>query len=508
MVGAVYDRGYRGYEGDARRAQPPPARRCSCASVRRALGHPAPVAPEGRAGVLLGIATVPAIVFVGVGYVTRDTPGVRLRVDHLPRVRRRLDATCSLFVALTAPDIMCPDRRQRVLPLLFARPLTGADYVLAKVGAMFALVFAFGVPAAGGAVPRPDARERRRRPPLRPRQRRGALAGPGGGRACWRSTTRSISVAISSLTSRRIIAGAAIIGAAPHLGHRERDPRRGGEEVDVRGASVAGPPSTVVTEDGEVIVVPERRRGRVRRRRRVVDATRPTAALVNLLTLPLVVRDLVFLGEVEAGHPLSGLANSGLYALLVFAGRADRRASRSSSGATTRSSGDRHRSASRRRLRRRPRRSTRRSWPTPTVVASDVSVWFGQKVALSELSCCFGAGVTGLLGPNGAGKTTLMRAITGLIPVNQGSVVVDGRSPRARPLGVRAAGPRARGRGGAPRPVAPPAVHLRGRPARHHRPPDRRLGARHRGDAGGRPTGAWTASARACGSAARWPPPS
>ncbi|MGK2948083.1 MAG: ABC transporter ATP-binding protein [Acidimicrobiales bacterium] len=66
----------------------------------------------------------------------------------------------------------------------------------------------------------------------------------------------------------------------------------------------------------------------------------------------------------------------------------------------------------------------------PTVVATDVSVWFGQKVALSELSCSFGAGVTGLLGPNGAGKTTLMRAITGLLPVNQGHVLVDGRSPR------------------------------------------------------------------------------
>ena len=66
-----------------------------------------------------------------------------------------------------------------------------------------------------------------------------------------------------------------------------------------------------------------------------------------------------------------------------------------------------------------------------TVTATDVSVWFGQKVALSELSCSFGPGVTGLLGPNGAGKTTLMRAITGLIPVNQGHVTVDGRSPRS-----------------------------------------------------------------------------
>ena len=69
--------------------------------------------------------------------------------------------------------------------------------------------------------------------------------------------------------------------------------------------------------------------------------------------------------------------------------------------------------------------------PSPTVEVTNTSVWFGQKVALSELSCSFGSGVTGLLGPNGAGKTTLMRAITGLIPVNQGTVRVDGRNPRS-----------------------------------------------------------------------------
>jgi ABC-2 type transport system ATP-binding protein len=66
----------------------------------------------------------------------------------------------------------------------------------------------------------------------------------------------------------------------------------------------------------------------------------------------------------------------------------------------------------------------------PMVEVSDVSVWFGPKVALSELSCSFGAGVTGLLGPNGAGKTTLMRAMTGMIGVNQGTVRVAGRDPR------------------------------------------------------------------------------
>jgi ABC-2 type transport system ATP-binding protein len=68
--------------------------------------------------------------------------------------------------------------------------------------------------------------------------------------------------------------------------------------------------------------------------------------------------------------------------------------------------------------------------PDATVEVSDVSVWFGPKVALSELSCSFGPGVTGLLGPNGAGKTTLMRAMTGLVGVNQGAVRIEGRDPR------------------------------------------------------------------------------
>jgi ABC-2 type transport system ATP-binding protein len=68
--------------------------------------------------------------------------------------------------------------------------------------------------------------------------------------------------------------------------------------------------------------------------------------------------------------------------------------------------------------------------PDPTVVVSGASVFFGPKVALAEVSCSFGPGVTGLLGPNGAGKTTLMRAITGLLSVSVGSVWVAGGDPR------------------------------------------------------------------------------
>jgi ABC-2 type transport system ATP-binding protein len=66
----------------------------------------------------------------------------------------------------------------------------------------------------------------------------------------------------------------------------------------------------------------------------------------------------------------------------------------------------------------------------PTIEVSVVSKWFGQKVAVSNLSCSFGRGVTGLLGPNGAGKTTLLRMIAGLTDVSDGAVSILGQDPR------------------------------------------------------------------------------
>ena len=65
-----------------------------------------------------------------------------------------------------------------------------------------------------------------------------------------------------------------------------------------------------------------------------------------------------------------------------------------------------------------------------TVAATDLSKWFGQKVAVSEVSCSFGPGVTGLLGPNGAGKTTLLRVLAGLLAPSAGRATILGRTPK------------------------------------------------------------------------------
>jgi ABC-2 type transport system ATP-binding protein len=71
--------------------------------------------------------------------------------------------------------------------------------------------------------------------------------------------------------------------------------------------------------------------------------------------------------------------------------------------------------------------------PEPTIEVRGVSKWFGQKVAVSDLTCSFGPGVTGLLGPNGAGKTTLLRMVVGLLSPSEGAVTVLGRDPRRAP---------------------------------------------------------------------------
>jgi ABC-2 type transport system ATP-binding protein len=68
-----------------------------------------------------------------------------------------------------------------------------------------------------------------------------------------------------------------------------------------------------------------------------------------------------------------------------------------------------------------------------TVEADRVSKWFGQKVAVSDVSCSFGPGITGLLGPNGAGKTTLLRMLTGLLGPSDGEVRIMGKDPRRSP---------------------------------------------------------------------------
>jgi ABC-2 type transport system ATP-binding protein len=69
----------------------------------------------------------------------------------------------------------------------------------------------------------------------------------------------------------------------------------------------------------------------------------------------------------------------------------------------------------------------------PMIELAGVSKWFGDVVAVSDITCAIGPGVTALLGPNGAGKSTVMRLAVGLARPSTGAVRVLGVDPRQDP---------------------------------------------------------------------------
>lgn len=65
-----------------------------------------------------------------------------------------------------------------------------------------------------------------------------------------------------------------------------------------------------------------------------------------------------------------------------------------------------------------------------TVVVENLSKWYGDVVAVSDVSFSVEPGVTALLGPNGAGKSTTLEMLTGLLAPSQGTIRLLGRPAR------------------------------------------------------------------------------
>jgi ABC-2 type transport system permease protein len=270
-TGAVYDRGYRPYDG-RRGLRGSATFALYKASIRRALGLRRSWRQKVPPFVLLGVVTVPAIVNVGIGYVTRDQDLIQNRIEIITyRDYVGVSSALLLFVALVAPDVICPDRRQRVLPLMFARPLTGVDYVIAKVGAIASILFAFSfLPQVVLFIGNMLVSDR---------------AGhyfTGHLDVLWKVPVAVlllavyyavIGVAVASVTDRRIVAGAAVIGLF------------------------------LVTSIASGVIVGDFEAGHG-----------SAGALINVLALPLYLRDLVFLGHLDDQSPLSGVSGGGLLA--------------------------------------------------------------------------------------------------------------------------------------------------------------------------------------------------
>lgn len=77
---------------------------------------------------------------------------------------------------------------------------------------------------------------------------------------------------------------------------------------------------------------------------------------------------------------------------------------------------------------------------SPAILVDGVSKWYGDVVAVSDVSFGIGPGVTALLGPNGAGKSTLLKMIAGLLGTSSGRVTVHGQPVRGHPETYRRIG--------------------------------------------------------------------
>ena len=135
-TGTIYDRGYRHYEGP-REGRWRRVRAIVVASIRRALGlkrnWKTKIIPWG----LLVLAFGPVFAFIGVRVLVGEAVGEFLGYGRFLRI---VAAVLLLFAATAGPELLCPDRRQNVLALIFTRPVTRADYLLAKVAALLLVV--------------------------------------------------------------------------------------------------------------------------------------------------------------------------------------------------------------------------------------------------------------------------------------------------------------------------------------------------------------------------------
>jgi ABC-2 type transport system permease protein len=135
-AGTIYDRGYRHYEGP-REGRGRRVRAIVVAGVRRALGlkrnWKTKVIPWG----LLVLAFGPVFAFIGVRVLVGEAVGEFLGYGRYLRIVAGL---LLLFAATAGPELLCPDRRQNVLALIFTRPVTRLDYLLAKLAALLLVV--------------------------------------------------------------------------------------------------------------------------------------------------------------------------------------------------------------------------------------------------------------------------------------------------------------------------------------------------------------------------------
>jgi ABC-2 type transport system permease protein len=139
--GEVFDLGYRGYEGE-RTGRWSRRRAIWRDGIRISLGLGRGLGAKFTSWLLIGLALVPIVVLVVISAFL-DPVQEAIKDFELPSYGDYYEwahVPLGLFAAVVAPLLLCPDRREGVLSLYGARPITPTDYVASRWAAFLTVM--------------------------------------------------------------------------------------------------------------------------------------------------------------------------------------------------------------------------------------------------------------------------------------------------------------------------------------------------------------------------------